>query len=139
MKVGSKDLRVLFSDWATATGTPSVYVTDLDAYNQIGNAHAFTVYPIPDAAYELVLTVHRYPLQTLTDFDTPEIPSRWHLDLLHWAAHLAYLKTDIDTGSYERSPLCAQMFERAFGPAKSAEWSEEKRKKFVRRVTSQWL
>lgn len=139
VKLGVRDLRTLHPDWQTAQGVPVIYATDLTSYSREGLAHTLRLYPTPDAVYELALTAHRVPLEPLTDSDAPEIPARLHMDLLHWAAHLAYMTRDVDTIAYERAMFHADMFERAFGPIRSAEWAEERRKKYIRRVQSHWF
>lgn len=97
--------------WLTETGTPRAYFED---YNQ----HKLTLYPIPEENGTYKLTVYRTPTTALSaDLTTqsPEINAVFHADLLHWAAHLAYLKHDADTYSLEKSDHARGMFEMRFG------------------------
>lgn len=85
------------TEWRTQTGTPRGYLLDF----QIDKLR---VYPIPEAAdngYKLNLSVVRYPLADFSTTDmslqTPEIPARYHEDLVNGMLAKAYLKKDSET------------------------------------------
>lgn len=82
------------------------------------------VWPTPAAPADplqpetLVLTVWRLPteLEALdTDSDEPPLPAHMHMDLLDWAEHLLYLKTDAETRDVGRSNEAAGRFAAKFG------------------------
>ena len=78
------------------------------------------------------LQVSRYPLNRLTLNSTagsgtaglgityPEVPSRYHLKMLDWAAHLAFLKNDSETFNIAKADKYEASFERKFGKPVSA-------------------
>lgn len=69
----------------------------------------------------LSLTVLRAPLADMeADDDEPEIPARYHRDLIDWCCHLAYLLRDSDTESFQRATAFEQRFTQRFGPRLSA-------------------
>ena len=69
----------------------------------------------------LSLTVLRTPLADMeADDDEPEIPARYHRDLIDWCCHLAYLLRDSDTESFQRATAFEQRFTQRFGPRLSA-------------------
>jgi hypothetical protein len=85
--------------WDSVTsspGTPQHLLGDLDTGH-------FTLAPTPDTNDTLKATVIRYPLQQLTtaqavlDAALPEIPFKYHFDLLDGIASRAYLKQDTET------------------------------------------
>jgi hypothetical protein len=77
-------------------GTPRHILGDLDT-------GTFTLVPTPDADDTLKTTVVRYPLRPLTTASSilsaalPEIPFRYHFDLLDGICARAYLKQDPET------------------------------------------
>ena len=75
--------------------------------------------PVP--VRNLSLTVLRAPLADMeADDDEPEIPARYHRDLIDWCCHLAYLLRDSDTESFQRATAFEQRFTQRFGPRLSA-------------------
>lgn len=82
------------------------------------------VWPTPAAPADplqpetLVLTVWRLPTEQEamdTDSDEPAIPAHMHMDLLDWAEHVLYLKTDAETRDVGRSNEAAGRFAAKFG------------------------
>lgn len=72
----------------------------------------------------LHMTAIRLPLAEISagidDDVVPEIPDRYHRDLLDWCCHLAYLLRDSDTESFQRSAMFEERFSQRFGPRLSA-------------------
>jgi hypothetical protein len=76
--------------------------------------------------------VSRYPINTLTLNSTagtgtaglgityPESPAQYHIKMLSWAAHLAFLKNDSETFNLAKAEKFERDFDRDFGKALSA-------------------
>jgi hypothetical protein len=85
-----------YGDWDSAmvsTGTPLAFLQDVDT-------GYITLYPTPDAGDTLKLTVSRLPLtqMSLTALTaSPEIPFKYHYDLLDGILWRAYSKQDAET------------------------------------------
>ncbi len=82
------------------------------------------VWPTPSAPDDplvpeaLALTVWRLPTEMEamdSDSDEPAVPVHMHRDLIDWAEHLAYLKTDAETRDVGRSNEAAGRFAAKFG------------------------
>lgn len=118
-KVTTKELNLQRSTWRTQeSDKPDYYVSDFQS-------GAIRLYPIPTEAGTLNLRVYRLPLVDLiNDTDEPEINEAYHIKLLHWARHKAYLKPDADTFDKNASMEALALFVQEFGEAKSA-WSDE--------------
>lgn len=59
--------------------------------------------------------------------NTPEIHSRFHLNLLHWMKYRAYSEDDVDKNNDKMAEKHLALFEREFGPPASAfdeEWAQ---------------
>lgn len=79
------------------------------------------VYPIPTKNSTLGLRVVRMPLVKLVaPNDVPEIKSRYHMALIHWVKHRAYLKKDADTLDKNASVESLSLFELEFGRPRPA-------------------
>jgi hypothetical protein len=104
------------SGWREETGTPYEYVLEDNG--------TLTLYPTPDAV--LTLTVKGYRTTTATDA-LSVIPERYHRDLLHWAMYECYSNSDPEGEASVRAQQQLQLFERAFGPRKSAVWDRVNR------------
>jgi hypothetical protein len=63
------------------------------------------VWPVPNSAQNIELSVFRLPLTSITgaNGETFEVDAQHHYHLLLWAKSLAYLKQDSDTFSKSRS------------------------------------
>lgn len=81
--------RMIPSHLLTSTGEPSVYTLD-EATGVI------RFYPVPDAVYTINTRVARLPSGALTSSATPEIPSRYHLDLAEYVAWRCLQDNDVD-------------------------------------------
>lgn len=101
-------------------GKPLAYSTDegltLDDNDSMGTM-LVRVYPEPTAEYNnatISLRVIRMPLEPLTTENldaVPEIPEAHHLDMLDWAAYLAFRIADVDAGDAQRAGQYRQSFE----------------------------
>lgn len=91
-----------------------------------------------DVGTALRLRVSRYPLTRLTlddDNAEPEIPERFHLDLLEWAAYRALRNHDADGESMAKASAHSTRFQRAVDEVKQ----EFKARKFARTgYTESW-
>lgn len=95
-------------------GAPLAYLTDW----QTGGV---ALYPPPAMDGVLSMTVVRDPLYPLsTDDDSPEIPPRYHLALLHWVSFRAYSKQDPDAQDPKSAANALALFEAEFGPRAGA-------------------
>jgi len=100
--------------WETETGEIEAYNTDL-------NTGYILFYRIPTASDTVTLTVVREPLAEMNDLEeTPEIPTRYHVNMLRWAMVQAYLKPDSETKNDELAQLNEALFTQEFGPKRSA-------------------
>ena len=104
---------------AGSGGTPWYFI------NEPGNTITFV--PSPSASDTASLVVSRLPLTLFTLRTQPEIDERYHLGLVHWAAHLAFSKPDSETSSLNLASYHEAMFTREFGPLPDA-YSERMRK-----------
>jgi hypothetical protein len=81
-------------NWQTETGTPKVYVMGM----QVEELRA---YPIPTVADTLIVTASRLPINEITDVsissvEVPEIPAKFHRELIVYMMYRAYLKQDAE-------------------------------------------
>lgn len=75
-----------------------------------------------DAGKVLKLRVTRYPLKELSldePDESPELPARFHLDLLEWAAFRALRNHDVDAENMAKASAHSTRFERAVEEVKS--------------------
>ena len=102
------------------------------------------LYPVPDAAATLHLTVWRRPLVHLDwtlRHKLLEISEEHHIDMIDWMLFRAYLKRDAET---ENTGLAADhkaLFEERIGPRPSAKLERVRRteKRLGRRVRSHYF
>lgn len=105
-------------NWETVTGAVEAIVPDL--------RHGYySLAPIPDADHSLYLEGYRTTTGTErlsggANAPIAAVMPGKHMDLVHWAAHLAYQTRDADAGALDRAQYHAAQFERAFGPPVSA-------------------
>ncbi len=69
----------------------------------------------------LNLIVWRLPICEFSPDKEPEIARHYHLDLVHWAAHLAWMVDADDQRDPSRSAQAAQEFESVFGQRDTAQ------------------
>jgi hypothetical protein len=109
------------SSWPTwSPGSPLAYTTDEQlTYDDNGSLATVSlrIFPEPDADADgtlIKLRVVRMPLDELTTNNlsaVPEIPEDHHLEMLCWAAHLAFSIADEDAGNQVLADKNAAMFE----------------------------
>lgn len=93
-------------NWRIKQGTPDSYVID-ESDKQI------TLYPIPLVDDTLSLIYYRLPLLTLdwgSSSNDLEIPSEYQLEMLDYAAHMAYLKDEANTFDPQRAEYYRKKF-----------------------------
>jgi len=128
------------SKWQDRSGKPTHYIDDLNHYgDDISKKRSITLYPNPDSAIALHLTVYRTHLEVLTDYLEPELPIYQHADLIYWVLHLAYLKQDADTLNIDKSLEFYARFDQCFGEKQDARKLEWRRKHRVIRVKGNYL
>lgn len=114
-RMHSDDLDCNRPGWEDDTGLPVGYVPNMDS-------NALRPYPTPDADYTANLTVIREPLVDMDDDDdVPEIAGRYHLGLVNWMVHRAFLKPDAEAFNPKGSDAALAMFEAEFGKRSSAQ------------------
>lgn len=96
-------------DWRNLKGNPDFFIFEQ-------NAQTVTLARCPTRAAPIKLTVYRYPLDPMVaDEDEPELPERYHYDLIDWMAHLAYLKQDTETFDPQAAKRAESDFVKNFG------------------------
>lgn len=81
------------------------------------------LWPAPAEAGTLTLAVWRLPLgdeEIEGESDEPVVDEAFHLDLLDWMEHLAYLQKDSEAEDLRRAALAEQRFTAKFGRLPSA-------------------
>lgn len=101
--------------WESRSGTPRLFV-----FEQASGAQPARVrlVPTPSGADTIALTVYRGALKPLSadiDQSKPEIHERFHLRLMDWMLHRAYLKQDADTFDPSKANVSLSLFVQAFG------------------------
>lgn len=111
-----------------------------------GNVEAYTVEKdrlllayIPDAQGSLTAHVCHLPLNAFDaagdmSAQTPEVPAQWHMHMIDYACHLAYLKNDEQTYDPRASERHLAIFDRNVGRKKSAKMEEFKRNYMPKRA-----
>lgn len=103
--------------WRKREGTPSHYIR---------RGHRITIFPIPLVNDTLTLqTTNNFVIGSTIDLDA-DIDTRYHVDLMHWIAHKAFIsdRRDPDLHDPERSAAHLSLFESAFGFKHSAKYEE---------------
>lgn len=107
------------------TGPVRYVVTDMEESKM-------RLYPIPEAAGYLRLTVNRRPLDPIVDEEsTLEVPHFYHLCLLDWVKYKAYMKQDVETFDKSKSKEFLLSFEDYVRSAMREKSSREDRKRVV--------
>lgn len=123
--------------WQNRSGTPWAFICEDNGEftivpPPIGTAGTDGVLSTSGTAGTAFLQVSRLPVNTLTLNSTagsgtaglgityPEIPSQYHMRMLYWAAHLAFLKNDSETFNLAKADKYEALFERYFGKPVSA-------------------
>lgn len=130
----------VISQWQLNTGQPTHFIYDFNHHGDDCNtANTITLYPIPNQAIELNLTVYRTQLDDLTDSDTPELPIHTHSDLVWWVCYLAYIKQDAEGLNVDKAMRFDALFTLAFGAKQSARQLEFRRKNRAIRTKGSYL
>lgn len=94
-------------------------------YYEDSDASALRIVGVPAASEKFTLVVRGLPSESVTwadrSIDDEAIPPRHYPALLHWAAHLAYLKRDSETLDPAASDRHAALFAQQIAPPLSAE------------------
>jgi len=93
-------------NWRVRASTPEMYIID-ESDKQI------TLYPIPVIDDTLHLIYYRLPLVSLdwgSNSNDVEMPEEYQIDMLDYAAHMAYLKDEANTFDPQRSEYYRQKF-----------------------------
>ncbi len=116
-------------EWRTETGRPTHFCI-------IGNA--LRLYPAPSTDYPgtLALAVYRFPLDPLTGGAEPEIPERFHADLVDWMVYRASQPKDGEIYNPAQAQEALDAFERRFGKKRNAEAA--RRQGEQRRITTRY-
>jgi len=79
------------------------------------------LYPIPNTAGTLRLTIYRLPMYDMEDdSDEPEIPFQYHRDLVQWLLYKTYSSKDDEIEDAARSKIAYDTFEARFGKRHNA-------------------
>lgn len=114
-KATVRDMDEFFPGWESAPdGRPYIAIVDYES-------DALYLYPPPEAARTLSMTVTREPLTAMSaGAHTPELPARYHYALLNWMRHKAYSSEDTDLFDKNRAESAEAQFAAEFGPRSSA-------------------
>ena len=123
--------------WGKRPGQPMAYICEDNgeitivppAIGTYGTSGALSTSGTAGTAF---LQVSRYPINDLALKSTagsgtagygityPEVPNQYHVKMLSWAAHLAFLKNDSETFNLAKAEKYEKDFERDFGKPISA-------------------
>ena len=107
-----KDLRAI-KDRKAINSYPKGYTVD-------SGTRKVTLYPTPDAIYNIAVVAVRYPAIDLSwdtaDVTSPEVPEMYHFGLLNYAAHLAYMKDEASALDPSRALTYKSLFDQDFPP-----------------------
>lgn len=108
--------------WESDAGEPQAVVTDYQT-------SAIRLWPAPNGAVQLSMTVKRLPLSEMAqEDDEPEIRPEYHDALVQWMLHRFYAIQDADTFDPNKSAIALANFEREFGrraSARNEHWQRE--------------
>lgn len=109
--------------WKTTTGQPRRFFEE-ETYLRL--------FPTPTADTDVQIACWRLPLDPLTDQDDePEIHVRFHMQMLDWAAHLAFKRRDADAQDLQRAATHEARFSGSFGIRPDANVARKRRLKNV--------
>ena len=118
-------------------GVPCFYVDYIEEYQ-------LRLYPVPDVAGSLHLTIWRLPLTRLnwtTRHQLIEAQTQHHLDLLDWMQYRGYLKRDAETENAGLAGEHKAIFDERIGPRPSAQLQAIRRReaRMSRRVSAHFV
>ncbi len=124
--------------WESRSGTPLLFV-----FEQASGAQPARVrlVPAPTGADTIALTVYRGALKPLSadlEQSKPEIHERFHLRLMDWMLHRAYLKQDADTFDPNKAATSLALFVQAFGERPDANVQRKRRDRRPPLVRCSW-
>lgn len=97
-------------DWDTQENTPTHYIVDY-------NSSSFTLYPIPIVDDTVKLLYYRSeltPLSWSNPTGTPEIPERYQIPALHYAAFMCFNKDEANTLDPRKAQYHLALFQAEF-------------------------
>ncbi|SDZ16954.1 DUF6682 family protein [Delftia lacustris] len=133
-----EELDCTHSRWETRQGMPRHFVFEQAAGR--GAPHVRFV-PEPLEADTVAMTVYRGALNDLpvhACHSEPEIPERYHLRLLDWILHRAYLRQDAEIFNENKAAVSLGLFEQAFGERPDANVQRKHRDKAPPIIRSSW-
>jgi len=123
-------------DWRSETGVPTHYLegqTTIRLYPYPAEVLSGAP-PAPINAEMLDLVGFRLPSGKLGEtIQSPEIPAKDHVNLMDWAAHLAYLRPDAETVNQKLSDYYEARFTKEYGERLTA--GQERKRHEARRKT----
>lgn len=133
-----EDMDCTYSNWESLTGRPRHYI-----FIQANAARPAQLrfVPIPNESMAVEATVIRGALAPLSAADLnaePEINARFHVRLLDWVAHRAFMKPDAEVFDAQRSAACLALFEQAFGQRTDANVQRKHRENRAPVVRCNW-
>lgn len=138
LEISVEELDSTFGDWERRRGMPRYFILE-----QAGGRSAPHVrfVPEPIEADTACMTVYRGALVELRDHachSEPEIPARYHLRLLDWVLHRAYLRQDAEVFDPSKAAVSLALFEQAFGERPDANVQRKHRDKAPPIIRSAW-
>lgn len=124
--------------WEGRSGQPRLYIFEQASGTRPAQVR---LVPTPTATDTIALTVCRGALKPLSaDNDTgrPELPERFHLRLMDWMLHRAYLKQDADAYDPNKAAVSLGLFVQAFGERPDANVQRKRRDKRPPVVRVNW-
>ncbi|MES2488545.1 MAG: hypothetical protein V4607_02050 [Pseudomonadota bacterium] len=109
--------------WPSCKGQPRFFYDEIDYLG---------VHPTPTVNTSLMLAVYRLPLEPMDAADDePEIPERFQIHLIEWAAHLCFMRRDSDSQDKPRANDHEARFTAIFGERPTANHQRTRRLKKV--------
>lgn len=133
-----EELDHTYPGWEQRNGVPRHWIFEPA---NVQGAPKLRIVPTPAHADVLALTVYRGPLKPLDPCNPrgqPEIHDRFHLRLMDWMLHRAYLKQDADTFDPAKAATSLALFAQAFGERPDANVQRKQRDRRPPRVRFRW-
>ncbi len=133
-----EELDCSFGAWEQRRGVPLYFILEQAAGR---SAPHVCFVPEPLEADTVSMTVYRGALDYLRPQacrSEPEIPARYHLRLLDWILHRAYLRQDAEIFNETKAAVSLGLFEQAFGERQDANVQRKQRDRRPPLVRSSW-
>lgn len=133
-----EELDCTFGAWEQRRGVPRHFILEQAAGR---SAPHVRFVPEPLEADTATMTVYRGALDYLRPMachSEPEIPERYHLRLLDWILHRAYLRQDAEVFNENKAAVSLGLFEQAFGERPDANVQRKHRDKAPPIIRSSW-